>query len=76
MRRAVNQRATCSNLTGVWGAKPERSIGEQLLSHFYRSVTSLVRNTSGLEDAYRAMLIVQQARLSHAEGRRITLDLR
>lgn len=54
----------------------ERAVGEQLLSHFYRSVTSLVRNTAGLEDAYRAMVIVQQARLSHSEGRRITLDLK
>ena len=32
----------------------ERPVGEQLLLHFYRSVTSLVRNTSSLEDAYRA----------------------
>jgi predicted dehydrogenase len=54
----------------------ERPVGEQMLSHFHRAVTSLVRNTSGLEDAYRAMLIVQQAHLSHAEGRRIPLDLK
>ena len=32
----------------------ERPVGEQLLAQFYRSVTSLVRNPSGLEDAYRA----------------------
>jgi predicted dehydrogenase len=53
----------------------ERSVGEQMLSQFHRAVTSLVRSTSGLEDAYRAMLIVQQAHHSHAEGRRIKLEL-
>lgn len=53
----------------------ERPVGEQMLSQFHRAVTSLVRNTSGLEDAYRAMLIVQQAHRSHAEGCRISLDL-
>ena len=53
----------------------ERPVGEQMLSNFHRAVTSLVRSTSGLEDAYRAMLIVQQAHRSHAEGRRIALDL-
>lgn len=52
----------------------ERPVGEQLLSYFHRSVTSLVRNTSGLEDAYRAMLVVQQARKSHAEGCRQPLN--
>ncbi len=51
----------------------ERPVGEQMLSQFHRAVTSLVRSTSGLEDAYRSMLIVQQAHRSHAEGRRITL---
>jgi predicted dehydrogenase len=53
----------------------ERPVGEQMLVQFHRAVTSLVRSTSGLEDAYRAMLIVQQAHRSHAEGRRIKLDL-
>jgi predicted dehydrogenase len=53
----------------------ERPVGEQMLSQFHRAVTSLVRSTSGLEDAYRAMLIVQQAHRSHAEGCRIKLDL-
>ena len=51
----------------------ERPIGEQLLTHFYRSVTSLVRRTSDLEDAYRAIRVIQAARQSHAEGRRIEL---
>jgi predicted dehydrogenase len=53
----------------------ERPVGEQMVAQFHRAVTSLVRSTSGLEDAYRAMLIVQQAHHSHAEGRRLTLDL-
>jgi predicted dehydrogenase len=51
----------------------ERPVGEQMLSQFHRAVTSLVRSTSGLEDAYRAMLVVQHAHRSHAEGRRILL---
>jgi predicted dehydrogenase len=51
----------------------ERPIGEQLLTHFYRSVTSLVRKTCDLEDAYRAICVVQAARRSHEEGRRIEL---
>ena len=51
----------------------ERPVGEQLLTHFYRAVTSLVRRTCDLEDAYRAICVVQAARRSHAEGRRIEL---
>jgi predicted dehydrogenase len=51
----------------------ERPIGEQLLTHFYRSVTSLVRRTCDLEDAYQAICVVQAARRSHAEGRRVEL---
>ena len=52
----------------------ERPVGEQLLNQFHRAVTSLVRNTSGLEDAFQAMAIVQQARESHHNGRRMALD--
>jgi hypothetical protein len=37
-------------------------------------VTSLVRNTSGLEDAYRALAVVLESRRSHAENRRIALE--
>jgi predicted dehydrogenase len=51
----------------------ERPVGEQLLTHFYRAVTSLVRRTCDLEDAYRAIHIMQAARKSHEEGRRIEL---
>jgi len=52
----------------------ERPVGEQLLSHFHRAVTSLVRNTNGLEDAYRALSIVQKAAASHSGGCRVMLD--
>jgi len=51
----------------------ERPVGEQLLTQFHRAVTSLVRNTSSLEDAYRALSIVMTSRTSAAEGRRLEL---
>ena len=51
----------------------DRPAGEQLLTQFYRGVTSLVRKSSDLEEAYRRLWIVEQARRSHAEGRRIGL---
>jgi predicted dehydrogenase len=51
----------------------ERPLGEQLLTQFHRAVTSLVRKTADLEDAYRALFIVEQARRSQQEGRRIAL---
>ena len=51
----------------------ERPVGEQLLASFHRAVTSLVRNTASLQDAYRALRVVTQARASHLEGRRMPL---
>lgn len=51
----------------------ERPIGERLLTQFYRSVTSLVRRTADLEDAYLALDIVRAGRQSFEEGRRIEL---
>jgi predicted dehydrogenase len=48
----------------------ERPVGEQLLASFFRSVTSLVRTTSGLNDAFRAIEVVQAARKSALEGHR------
>jgi predicted dehydrogenase len=53
----------------------ERPVGEQLLALFYRAVTSLVRRTNDLEDAYRALSIVLCADQSVTEGRRIELNL-
>ena len=51
----------------------ERPVGEQLLTHFYRAATSLVRRTCDLEDAYQAICVVQAARRSYEEGRRVEL---
>lgn len=52
----------------------ERPVGERLLCQFYRVVTSLGCKGCDLEDTYRALYIVHQARQSHALGRRIRLD--
>jgi predicted dehydrogenase len=51
----------------------ERPVTEQLLMHFHRSVTSLVRKTSGLDDVYQALNTVLSAKRSCEEGRRISL---
>ncbi|MDY0168311.1 MAG: Gfo/Idh/MocA family oxidoreductase [Thermoguttaceae bacterium] len=51
----------------------ERPVGEQLLNQFHRAVTSLLRRTCDLEDAYQALWVVQQARRSHELGRRLEL---
>ncbi len=51
----------------------ERPLGELMLLQFYRHVTSLVRRTDSLEDAYRALVVVRQAEQSAREGRRIAL---
>ncbi len=52
----------------------ERPVGEQLLCQFHRAVTSLVRRTSDLEDAYRALKIVLTARQSSLDGQRLPLE--
>lgn len=52
----------------------ERPVGEQLLTHFYRAVTSLVRKTSDLEDAYHALQIALAAQTSFREGRRVFIE--
>lgn len=52
----------------------ERPVGEQLLTLFHRGVTSLVRKTSDLEDAYRALQVVLAAKRSFGERQRITLE--
>lgn len=49
----------------------ERPVGEQLLMQFHRSVSSLVLQTSDLEDAYRAASLVIAAQRSHDEGQRV-----
>jgi predicted dehydrogenase len=52
----------------------ERPVGEQLLAQFFRAVTSLVRNKTGLEDAHRAIWIVHKAHESHQQGQRVSID--
>jgi hypothetical protein len=52
----------------------DRPVGEQLLLHFHRQVSSLVLKTSSLEDAYRALRIVNLAQESYAQGHRIELE--
>ena len=51
----------------------ERPVGELMLGQFHRMVTSLVRQTSGLDDTLRAMRIVEAADRSVAEGIRVGL---
>jgi predicted dehydrogenase len=52
----------------------DRPVGEQLLLHFHRLVGSLVLKISSLEDAYRALAIVNKAQESYAKGCRLTLE--
>ena len=52
----------------------ERPVGEQLLALFHRAVTSLVRRTNELQDAYFALSTVFAAEQSVQEGRRVELD--
>lgn len=49
-------------------------VGEQMLSLFYRAVTSLVRRSTDLIDTYRAMRVVIAANESVATGQRQRLN--
>ncbi len=49
----------------------ERPVGEHLLLHFHRAVESLILKSSSLEDAHRAILIANQAKLSCDTGQRV-----
>jgi predicted dehydrogenase len=51
----------------------ERPVGEQMLLLFHRAVTSLVRQTSGLEDGFRALAVVRAAQESEKTGSRVAL---
>ena len=51
----------------------DRPVGECMLLQFHRNVTSLVRAMSGLDDALKAMQIVQASATSQSEGRRVSL---
>ncbi|MCR9118899.1 MAG: Gfo/Idh/MocA family oxidoreductase [bacterium] len=57
----------------VESLESDRPVGEQLLTQFYRAVTSLVRKPSDLEDAYRALEIVIAARQGCTAGHRVSL---
>ena len=51
----------------------ERPVGEQLLAQFHRVLTGRGPKIWGLDDAFRALAIVEQAVNSHRHGRRIAL---
>lgn len=51
--------------------EPDRPIDELLLMQFLRTVESLVIKRANLDDAFRALSLVIDARHSHAQGRRI-----
>jgi predicted dehydrogenase len=48
----------------------ELSVGQQLFTQFHRAVTSLVRKMGDLDDTYRALSILGEARQSMLEARR------
>jgi hypothetical protein len=52
----------------------DRPVGEQLFLHFHRQVNSLLLRASSLDDAYRALAIVNKAQESYAQGCRLELD--
>lgn len=49
----------------------ERPVGEQLLIHFHRAVSSLILKSSSLADAHRAITIANQAKVSCETGTRV-----
>lgn len=53
----------------------ELPVAERLLTQFHRSVTSLVRNISDLNDAYRAATILDAASESERLGKRIDVSV-
>jgi len=57
----------------VESLETESPVGEQLLTQFHRAVTSLVRNLSDLDDAYRAAEILLAAQTSDQQGKTIML---
>ncbi len=50
----------------------ERPVGEQLLIHFHRAVSSLILKSSSLADAHRAITIANQAKASCESGSRVS----
>lgn len=52
----------------------ELSVGQQMLGQFHRSITSLVRKVNDLEDTCRALRILDAARQSTVEQRRVMME--
>ncbi len=52
----------------------ELSVGQQLLTQFHRTVTSLVRKVGDLEDTYRALCILDQAHASMVGAHRQKIE--
>ena len=50
----------------------ERPVGEQLLIHFHRAVSSLILKSSSLADAHRAVTIANLAKVSCETGQRVS----
>lgn len=53
----------------------DRPVGEQLFTLFHRAVTSLIRKTGDLEDAYRARILIGEAERCFETRQRLLLDL-
>lgn len=51
----------------------ESPVGEKMLAQFHRAVTSLVRNLSGLDDAFQASAILRAAEQSSETGQRVLI---
>lgn len=51
----------------------ESPVGDKMLAQFHRAVTSLVRNLSGLDEAFQASAILRAAERSSEHGQRITI---
>ena len=51
----------------------DQPVGVVMLDRFHRAVTSLIRQQSDLEDAYRAMQVVLSANESAQSGNRVLL---
>lgn len=57
----------------VESLEAERPVSEQLFGQFHRAVTSLVRSTKDLDNAYLSLHTVLAAEESRRTGRRVTL---
>jgi hypothetical protein len=51
----------------------EMSVGEQMLTQFHRTVTSLVRRRNDLDDAFRAASVLYAADAARPKAARLTV---